>query len=69
MILSDLLPRHPNLPFSVINQVMTKKELTNLIDAVYRHCGQKETVIFCDRMMKLGFRHACGPVFRSVKMT
>jgi DNA-directed RNA polymerase subunit beta' len=26
---------------------------------VYRHCGQKETVIFCDRMMKLGFKYAC----------
>ena len=59
MILSDLLPRHPMLPFDIINRIMTKKELTNLIDVVYRHCGQKETVIFCDRMMKLGFRHAC----------
>ena len=59
MILSDLLPRHPNVPFSLINQVLTKKELSNVIDEVYRHCGQKETVIFADRMMKLGFRHAC----------
>ncbi|PZQ47082.1 MAG: DNA-directed RNA polymerase subunit beta' [Micavibrio aeruginosavorus] len=59
MLLSELYPRHKNLPFSNINQVLTKKEVTNLIDTVYRHCGQKETVIFCDRMMKLGFRHAC----------
>jgi len=59
IILSELLPRHPNVPFSVLNQVLTKKEITNLIDTVYRHCGQKETVIFCDRMMKLGFRYAC----------
>ncbi len=59
MILSDLLPRHPEIPFSTINIVLTKKEITNVIDAVYRHCGQKETVIFCDRVMKLGFRHAC----------
>ncbi|MFA5592780.1 MAG: DNA-directed RNA polymerase subunit beta' [Micavibrio sp.] len=59
MLLSELYPRHKNLPFDLINQVMTKKEVTNLIDTVYRHCGQKETVIFCDRMMKLGFRHAC----------
>ena len=59
MILSDLLPRHPNISFDEINKVLTKKELTNLIDTVYRHCGQKETVIFCDRIMKLGFRHAC----------
>ena len=37
---------------------MTKKEISNMIDAVYRHCGQKETVIFCDRIMALGFTHA-----------
>ncbi|MEM9469356.1 MAG: DNA-directed RNA polymerase subunit beta' [Pseudomonadota bacterium] len=59
MILSELLPRHPKISFDEINKVLTKKELTNLINVVYRHCGQKETVIFCDRMMKLGFRQAC----------
>ena len=30
-----------------------------MIDVVYRHCGQKETVIFCDRIMGLGFSYAC----------
>jgi DNA-directed RNA polymerase subunit beta' len=30
-----------------------------VIDIVYRHCGQKETVIFCDRIMALGFSYAC----------
>ena len=40
------------------NKLMTKQEISNMIDAVYRHCGQKETVIFCDRIMALGFRHA-----------
>ena len=59
IILSELLPRHPNVPFSVLNQVLTKKEISNMIDTVYRHCGQKDTVIFCDRMMKLGFKYAC----------
>ena len=59
MLLSELLPRHPKISFDEINKVLTKKELTNLIDVVYRHCGQKETVIFCDRMMKLGFKNAC----------
>ena len=59
MLFSELLPRHPKIAFDEINKVMTKKELTNLIDVVYRHCGTKETVIFCDRMMKLGFRNAC----------
>ncbi len=59
MILSELLPRHPKVPFSVLNQVLTKKEISNMIDTVYRHCGQKTTVIFCDRMMKLGYQYAC----------
>jgi DNA-directed RNA polymerase subunit beta' len=59
MLLSEIFPKHPNLPFSIINRLLTKKEITNVIDAVYRHCGQKETVIFADRMMGLGFSQAC----------
>ncbi|MCB1840647.1 MAG: DNA-directed RNA polymerase subunit beta', partial [Alphaproteobacteria bacterium] len=59
ILVSELLPRHPQVPFSLINQVLTKKEIMGLIDIVYRYCGQKETVIFCDRLMKLGFRYAC----------
>ena len=35
-----------------------EKEIANLIDTVYRHCGQKATVIFADQMMQLGFREA-----------
>ncbi|MEZ5814741.1 MAG: DNA-directed RNA polymerase subunit beta' [Alphaproteobacteria bacterium] len=59
ILISDLLPRHPNVPFSMINQILTKKELSAVIEQSYRHCGQKETVIFADRLMKLGFRYAC----------
>jgi DNA-directed RNA polymerase subunit beta' len=59
MIMSDLLPRNKDVPLSLLNQTLTKKELMGLIDIVYRYCGQKETVIFCDRMMKLGFKYAC----------
>ena len=59
MILAELLPKHRDVPFEAINKVLTKKEISNLIDVVYRHCGQKDTVIFCDRMMKLGFKQAC----------
>ncbi|MEN2981019.1 DNA-directed RNA polymerase subunit beta' [Tistrella bauzanensis] len=58
MLLSEILPRNPRIKFDLINRVLTKKEITNVIDAVYRHCGQKETVIFCDRLMALGFRRA-----------
>ncbi len=59
MLLSEVLPRHRNVPFSLLNKVLTKKEVTELIDIVYRHCGQKDTVIFCDRIMSLGFGYAC----------
>ena len=48
----------PKIPFDVVNKLMTKREISNMIDTVYRHCGQKETVIFCDRIMALGFHHA-----------
>ena len=59
MLLSEILPDHPNVSFDVVNRLLTKKEITNVIDQVYRHCGQKETVIFCDRLMALGFGQAC----------
>jgi len=58
MLISELLPKHHAVPFEVCNQLMTKKQISNMIDAVYRGCGQKETVIFCDRIMSLGFTHA-----------
>jgi DNA-directed RNA polymerase subunit beta' len=58
VLLGQVLPRHPKAPFDVVNKLMTKREISNMIDTVYRHCGQKETVIFCDRIMALGFHHA-----------
>ena len=58
LLLGDLLPKRPGVKFSLINQLLTKKAISGLIDAVYRNCGQKETVIFCDRIMALGFYHA-----------
>jgi len=58
MLLGELLPRQPGVRFALINQLLTKKAISGMIDAVYRSCGQKETVIFCDRIMSLGFHHA-----------
>jgi len=55
MLLGQILPKDRTVPFSLINKVLTKKEVQNLIDIVYRHCGQKTTVIFCDKLMALGF--------------
>ena len=57
--LSTLLPKHKSIDFNTVNKLMTKKEVTNVIDYVYRHCGQKDTVIFCDQLMAMGFKHAC----------
>ena len=59
MMVSEILPRHPRVPFELINQLLTKKEVSALIDTVYRHCGQKETVVFCDHLMSMGFNWAC----------
>ena len=59
MLLSEILPKHPKVPFDLINRLLTKKEVSSVIDMVYRHCGQKETVIFADRIMGMGFAHAC----------
>ncbi|MGN0903886.1 MAG: DNA-directed RNA polymerase subunit beta' [Alphaproteobacteria bacterium] len=58
VLLSQVLPKHPKVPFSLFNRLLRKKEITDIIDVVYRHCGQKETVIFADRIMGLGFRNA-----------
>src|SRR4029077_19824231 len=57
-LLGEVLPKSVKISFDVVNKLMTKREISNMIDAVYRHCGQKETVIFCDRIMALGFHHA-----------
>ncbi|MDY6964157.1 MAG: DNA-directed RNA polymerase subunit beta', partial [Pseudomonadota bacterium] len=57
-ILGQLLPRNAAVPYGTANQLMTKKMISKMIDTVYRACGQKETVIFCDRIMDLGFKHA-----------
>jgi DNA-directed RNA polymerase subunit beta' len=59
MILSEILPRNPNVPLDLINKLLTKKEVSTVLEKVYRHCGQKETVIFADKMMGLGFTNAC----------
>jgi len=60
MMLYEILPQHPRIRFeALLNRVLTKKEIGQVIDEVYRHCGQKETVIFADRLMNLGFVYAC----------
>ena len=59
MKLANLLPRNPKVSVDVVNRLLRKKEVGEVIDMVYRHCGQKDTVIFCDQIMALGFGEAC----------
>ena len=57
-ILSSILPKHHKIKFNFIDRILSKKQISEIIDSVYRYCGQKETVIFCDKLKSLGFKHA-----------
>ncbi|HWV46815.1 MAG TPA: DNA-directed RNA polymerase subunit beta', partial [Nitrospira sp.] len=56
VLLSEILP--PGLPFANANKLMTKKEMTKLIDAVYRQTGHRDTVEFLDKIKDIGFNYA-----------
>jgi DNA-directed RNA polymerase subunit beta' len=60
LIIGELLPSSFNVGFKYVNKAMTKKDISGVIDLVYRHCGQKATVIFADQLMKLGFKYGCS---------
>jgi DNA-directed RNA polymerase subunit beta' len=49
--LGNLLPLNAKAPFELVNRLLRKKDVQNVIDTVYRYCGQKESVIFCDQIM------------------
>ncbi|SLN19080.1 DNA-directed RNA polymerase subunit beta' [Aquimixticola soesokkakensis] len=56
--LGGLLPLNAKAPFELVNRLLRKKEVQQVIDTVYRYCGQKESVIFCDQIMSMGFKEA-----------
>ena len=58
LIIYRILPKNNNIPFSVINNILTVNEISYLVELVYRHCGQEETVKFSDKLMQLGFKYA-----------
>ena len=53
VIVGELLPE--NVPFKLVNQLLSKKTLAKLIDHTYRHAGSKSTVILADRLKDLGY--------------
>ena len=55
-LLSEILP--DGLDFELVNRAMTKKAISNTINACYRNLGLKKTVVFADRLMYTGFRRA-----------
>ena len=55
-LLSEILPK--GLPFSLMNKALKKKEISRLINASFRKCGLKETVVFADKLLQNGFRLA-----------
>ena len=56
--LGALLPQNAKAPFDLVNDLLRKKDVQRVIDTVYRYCGQKESVIFCDQIMTMGFRES-----------
>jgi len=57
-LLANILPKNHNIKFSLVDRVLPKKIVSEIIDIVFRFCGQKSTVIFCDNLKSLGFKHA-----------
>ncbi len=55
-ILSEILPK--GMAFNLINRPMTKKTISKVLDNCYRNFGLKETVIFADQLMYMGFKYA-----------
>ncbi len=56
ILLTDILPE--GLPFAEIDKVLTKREISNLINSCYRRLGLKDTVVFADNLMYTGFYYA-----------
>ncbi|MDY6890045.1 MAG: DNA-directed RNA polymerase subunit beta' [Pseudomonadota bacterium] len=55
-LLFDIVP--DGLPFELVDQAMKKKSISRLLNEAYRRCGLKDTVIFADQLMYMGFRQA-----------
>ena len=58
VILFKTVPQNENLPFDCVNKILTKKDVSVLLDNVYRFTGQKATCIFVDQIMNVGFKYA-----------
>ena len=57
-LLANILPKNKDIKFSLIDRLLPKKIVSEIIDIVFRFTGQKSTVIFCDHLKDIGFKHA-----------
>ncbi len=57
-LLANLIPKNINNKFTLVDRLLPKKIVSEVIDHVFRFSGQKSTVIFCDKLKDLGFKHA-----------
>src|SRR3546814_11552786 len=65
MLLGETLPKTHKVPFETVNRLLTKKEIADVIDTVYRHTGQKDTVLFADRSEERRVGKECVSTCRS----
>jgi DNA-directed RNA polymerase subunit beta' len=56
IIFNEIVPKE--VPFSLINRVITKRELSTIVSYAYKHAGKIKTVIFLDDLKRLGFESA-----------
>ncbi len=57
-LLSNIIPKNINNKFTLVDRLLPKKIVSEVIDHVFRFSGQKSTVIFCDKLKDIGFKHA-----------
>ena len=57
-LLANVLPKNKDIKFSLVDRLLPKKIVSEIIDIVFRFTGQKSTVIFCDKLKDIGFKHA-----------
>jgi DNA-directed RNA polymerase subunit beta' len=57
VLLWQMMPPHENISFELINKKLTSTDIGKLIDLIYRYCGAKQTAMFADRLMTLGFTY------------
>jgi len=56
ILLYEIFPKE--LPFALVNRIINKKELKDIVNETYRSLGTKATVILADRLKDIGYKYA-----------